>query len=113
MTNGESPTLVLAWHEGYNPEHDPRGMHRLWLRPVSVPGLQQQEIARPSIRVDPLLRGEGTFRNGGQPTADALLTMYSSRQPVATHRNGFGLFLRFLRPRDLPLIATGCNHGAP
>src|SRR5439155_3781704 len=26
--------------------HDPRGMHRLRLRPVPVPGLQQQEVAR-------------------------------------------------------------------
>jgi hypothetical protein len=34
--------------------------------------------------------------------------MYSSRQPVATHGNGFGLFLPFFRPSDLPLIATGC-----
>jgi len=34
-------------------------------------------------------------------------------QPVATHGNGSGLFLRFLRTRSLPLIATGCNHGAP
>jgi hypothetical protein len=32
---------------------------------------------------------------------------------VATDRHGFGLFLRFVRPLDLPLIATGCNHGAP
>jgi len=35
------------------------------------------------------------------------------RQPVATHGNGFGLFPSFLRPLDLPLIAIGCNHGAP
>jgi len=35
------------------------------------------------------------------------------RQPVATGGNGFGLFLRYRRPVDLPLIATGCNHGAP
>jgi hypothetical protein len=26
--------------------------------------------------IDPLLRREGTSRNGWQPTADALLTMY-------------------------------------
>jgi hypothetical protein len=29
--------------------HDPQGMHRLRLRPVSVPGLQQQEVDLPSI----------------------------------------------------------------
>jgi hypothetical protein len=44
-------------------------------------------------------------------TGDPLLTMERRTQPVATHGNGSGLFLRFLRPRDLPLIATGCNHG--
>ncbi len=43
----------------------------------------------------------------------AVLTMYFLRQPVATGGNGFGLFLRLSRPRDLRLIATGCNHGAP
>jgi hypothetical protein len=63
--------------------------------------------------IDLLPRGEGTSRNGWQPTADALLTMERRTQPVAIHGNGFGLFLRFVRPRDLPLIATGCNHGAP
>jgi hypothetical protein len=34
------------------------------------------------------------------------------RQPVAIGRNGFGLFAPLLRSVDLPLIATGCNHGA-
>lgn len=42
-----------------------------------------------------------------------LLTMYFSRQPVATHGNGFRLFLRFWWQRDLRPVATDCNHGAP
>src|SRR5919197_5401730 len=46
-------------------------------------------------------------------TGDPLLTMRSNRQPVATDGDGFGLFLPFPRRFDLPLIATGCNHGAP
>jgi hypothetical protein len=46
-------------------------------------------------------------------TVDPLLTMESLRQPVAPGRNGFGLFSALLRSVDLPMIATGCNHGAP
>ena len=46
-------------------------------------------------------------------TVDPLLTMRCARQPVAADGNGFGLALPFPRPFDLPLIATGCNHGAP
>ena len=42
-----------------------------------------------------------------------LLTMRSFRQPVAARGNGFGLFPWLPRHTDLPLIATGCNHGAP
>ena len=38
----------------------------------------------------------------------AFLTILGSRQPVATHGNGFRLFSRFLRTAHLPLIATGC-----
>jgi hypothetical protein len=34
-------------------------------------------------------------------------------QPVAARGNGFGLFLPFRDRVDLPLVATGCNHGAP
>src|SRR5207302_11348019 len=41
--------------------------------------------------IDLLLRREGTSRNGWQPTADALLTMYFPRQPVAAHRKRFWL----------------------
>src|SRR5213083_1064240 len=63
--------------------------------------------------VDLLPRREGTSRNGWQPTADALLTMERLRQPVAADGNGFRLFSRFRGAADLPLIATGCNHGAP
>jgi hypothetical protein len=39
--------------------------------------------------------------------------MYFATQPVAAGGNGFGLFLRSLPLGDLPLIATGFNHGAP
>ena len=46
-------------------------------------------------------------------TGDPLLTMELLRQPVAAGGNGFRLFLRPLRPRDLQPLATGCNHGAP
>ena len=35
------------------------------------------------------------------------------KQPVATDRNGFGLFSPLLRSAGLPLTATGCNHRAP
>ncbi len=38
----------------------------------------------------------------------AFLTMRSSPQLVATHGNGFGLFLPLPREPDLRLIATGC-----
>jgi hypothetical protein len=41
------------------------------------------------------------------------LTMRSKRQRVATVGNGFRLFWRVQSRSDLPLIATGCNHGAP
>jgi hypothetical protein len=37
--------------------------------------------------------------------------MRCTRQPVATEGNGFALFLAMQRAVDLPLIATGCNHG--
>jgi hypothetical protein len=62
-------------------------MHRLWLRPVPVPGLQQ-EVARgeSNLEIDPLPLREGTSRNGWQPMADALLTMELLEQPVATGR---------------------------
>ena len=46
-------------------------------------------------------------------TVDPLLTITSRRnrwQPAATD---FACFLWFRGPVDLPLIATGCNHGAP
>src|SRR5437879_4010215 len=65
------------------------------------------------VRIDPLLRREGTSRNGWQPTADALLTMERRRQPVAASGSGFRLFLRLRGAVDLPVIADGCNHGAP
>jgi len=39
--------------------------------------------------------------------------MERRRQPVAIDGNGFRLFLRLLPLGDLPVIATGCNHGAP
>jgi len=43
----------------------------------------------------------------------AFLTMERLAQLVAAGGNRFGLFLRVWDPVDLPLIATGCNHGAP
>jgi hypothetical protein len=39
--------------------------------------------------------------------------MERRKQPVAAGGKRFGLFLRFTVPVDLPLIATGCNPGAP
>jgi hypothetical protein len=42
-----------------------------------------------------------------------LLTMRSKRQPDATHGKGFRLSPWFFGTSDLPVIATGCNHGAP
>ena len=44
--------------------------------------------------------------NGGDP----LLTMERLRQPVADGGTDLG---GFRGPFNLPLIATGCNHGAP
>jgi hypothetical protein len=35
------------------------------------------------------------------------------RQLVATHGNGFRLFVPFSRPFDLPLVAMGCDRSAP
>jgi hypothetical protein len=66
-----------------------------------------------SEEIDPLLNREGDHRNQWQAVANALFTMRSDRQAVATHRNGFRLLWRFRRRTDLPLIAAGCNHGAP
>src|SRR5438874_13262758 len=65
-------------------------MHGPRLRPVPVPGLQQEVALSRQFhrRVDPLLHREGTSRNGWQPTADVLLTMELRRQPVAIHGNG-------------------------
>src|SRR6266487_5584274 len=57
--------------------------------------------------------GRGASRNGSQPSADALLTMERRRRPVATHGNGSGFSSPLSALHDLPLIATGCNHGAP
>ena len=59
-----------------------------------------------SEEVDPLFSKEGG-------RIDTTLTMRSKRQLVATGGKGFGLFWRLPRRFDLPLIATGCNHGAP
>src|SRR5713101_5588896 len=60
--------------------------------------------------LDPLLRREGTSRNGWQPTADALLTMERRTQPVAAGGNGFRLFLRFQPSVD---FAAGCHRLQP
>src|SRR5882724_9389932 len=90
-------------------------MHRLWLRPVPVPGLHEEVGAQETseVSVDPLLRREGTYRYGWQPAADALLTMERPTEPVAAAGNGFCLFSRFPGAVDLPSIAAGCNPGAP
>jgi hypothetical protein len=69
--------------------------------------------AQTLLEVDPLLHREGDLRNRWQAVANALFTMRSLRQPVATHSNGFRLFDPILAPRHLPPLATGCNHGAP
>jgi hypothetical protein len=66
-----------------------------------------------SLEFDPLLHREGGLRNQLQAVANTLFTMRSSRQPVATHRNGFGLILRISEVPHLRRVATGCNHGAP
>jgi hypothetical protein len=46
-------------------------------------------------------------------TLDPFLTMERRRQLVATDGNGFRLFGPSSASRRLPLLATGCNHGAP
>jgi hypothetical protein len=79
-------------------------MHRLRLRPVPVPGVQQQEVAAANDdEVDPFFGREGTSRNGWQPTADPLLTMELLRQLVATDGNGFGFFAASARSRFAPV----------
>src|SRR5947208_3945533 len=89
-------------------------MHRLRLRSVPVPGLQQQVVAQTTtMEIDPLLRREGTSRNGWQPTADALLTMRSKRQPVAAGANSFALIKPLsgpLQPEPLPPVAPALFH---
>src|SRR5204862_1550772 len=47
-------------------------------------------------------------RKVGSPLTD------SNRRPlltIATHGNGFSLFVPVSRRRDLRAVATGCNHG--
>jgi hypothetical protein len=44
---------------------------------------------------------------------DPFLTMRSKQQPLATDGNGFRLFMRLRLAVDLPLIAAGCDPGAP
>src|SRR5947208_2238492 len=92
-------------------------MHRLRLRSVPVPGLQQQVVAQTTtMEIDPLLRREGTSRNGWQSTADALLTTRSKRQPVAADGNGLALVQAILgvpRAEPLPAVAPLCSIPVP
>lgn len=39
--------------------------------------------------------------------------MRSFRRRIATHGNGFRLFLPFSGPSHLPPVATGCDRSAP
>ncbi len=82
---------------------------------MSVSGLQQEVALGPTStdEFDPLLFREGTFRNGWQPTADALLTMERLRQLVATHGNGFRLFEPLSRAFYLLPVAPSCYRWAP
>jgi hypothetical protein len=64
-------------------------------------------------RTFPALTAGRAYRRRAKAEIDPLFTMRCERQLVATHGNGFRLFLRFPRRSDLPLIAIGCNHGAP
>src|SRR5919108_1456824 len=41
------------------------------------------------------------------------LTILGTRQPVATHGNGFRPIEPFSASSHLPLIATGCDRSAP
>jgi len=66
-----------------------------------------------SQEIDPLSNKKGIDGNRWQAVANVLFTMELRTQPVATRGNGFGLFSPLPRASDLPLIATGCNHGAP
>ena len=60
----------------------------------------------------------GYSKNGQQGRSlrldviDLLLTLRSLRQSVATHGNGFRLFLGFWRRSDLRPVAIGFNDGA-
>jgi hypothetical protein len=67
-------------------------------------------------RAPPRVASEKVFGLELSPStdeSDLLLTILGSRQPVATHGNRFGLFPRFRRPTDLPLLAAGCACWAP
>jgi hypothetical protein len=43
----------------------------------------------------------------------AFLTILGSRQLVATHGNGFGLYSPISGARHLPAVATSCDRFAP
>src|SRR5439155_13303695 len=71
--------------------HDPQGMHRVRLRPVSVPGLQQQEItpAKTKARSTPSFAGRGPPATGGSPPQTPCLPCRGGRnwwQSLATVR---------------------------
>jgi histidine kinase-like protein len=71
-----------------------------------------QDLALCGTRKSTLLHGKGASATGGKRWQTPSLPWNFARnwwQPFAT----VGLFSPFPRPGDLPLIATGCNHGAP
>jgi len=95
------------------------------------PGWSTMPICRHVADVWRSLRPCSTLKGGvlrcsvGQQNFLDLQALYASpltdsnrrpppyHQAVATLGNSFGLIPAFSRLSDLPLIATGCNHGAP
>jgi hypothetical protein len=79
-------------------------------------GRRKPQAGRPShgfARSRPLGADRSRFRMEAWLFAavEPLLTIERRAQPVATHGNRFGLFLRLVGAVDLPLIAAGCNPG--
>ena len=65
------------------------------------------------MSIDPLLRREGTSRNGWQPRADALLTLRSPPQLLAVGSSGLQGHSVLRRGADLRAVATGCPRSSP
>ena len=101
-----------------------RGVTRWWRRlggssrghlayqVASWRGIEDGPCDAPSGTND-LIRASDSESKLSQTPRSTVSLLRRFRQPIATHGNGFGLFSWVSRGFVLPLIATGCNHGAP